>query len=154
VSWHASTEVNDIRRRRRRRQWPKPCGAFTDTPSCTLASLQAKPNELNQSCRLNSEMHRPHDRHNWPGNHAVGGDETRHHANEELSTPPTTQSLSSGATRERQTRCPSPCSGHPQLVRRAPEPPKLRNLTSHGEEPMPSRTNSSASGPPSLWLPR
>jgi hypothetical protein len=28
---HASKEVNGICRRRRRRQWPKPCGAFADT---------------------------------------------------------------------------------------------------------------------------
>jgi hypothetical protein len=40
---HASKEVNGIHRRRRRRQWPKPCGAFADTPSSQLASLQAKP---------------------------------------------------------------------------------------------------------------
>ena len=45
---HASKEVNDVRRHRRRRQWPKPCGAFAHTPSSALASLLAQLLRSNQ----------------------------------------------------------------------------------------------------------
>jgi hypothetical protein len=70
-----------------------------------------------QSCRHNSGTRRPHERHDWPGNHATCDVENRRHTDEAPPTQPRNPvPLKRRVPGRTMQDVHAPAKGHPQLV--------------------------------------
>jgi hypothetical protein len=115
--------------------WPAKAVALRCFRGHTVAHASVpagQTSRTNQSFRRNSGTHRPHERHDWPGNQATCGDENRRHSDE---APPTQPSNPDSIKRSNLARTvqdiPAPANGHLQLEqgfgpRRTPKQPQRR----------------------------